>query len=40
MCGIDLIVIDMQMGSFTDAMPRHGADGSADRLNRLAVQSR
>ena len=40
MSGSDLIVIDMQMGSFTDAMPRHEADGSVDRLNRLAAQSR
>ena len=40
MCGSDLIVIDMQMGSFTDAMPRHDADGLVDRLNRLAAQSR
>lgn len=31
-----LIVIDMQQGSFTEAAPRHDAEGLVDRLNGLA----
>ncbi len=31
-----LIVIDMQIGSFTAATPRHDADALVDRLNDLA----
>ncbi len=31
-----LIVIDMQQGSFTDAAPKHDAEGLVNRLNSLA----
>lgn len=31
-----LIIIDMQQGSFTDAAPKHDADGLVKRLNGLA----
>jgi nicotinamidase-related amidase len=31
-----LIIIDMQRGSFTDAAPKHDADGLVKRLNVLA----
>jgi len=31
-----LIIIDMQRGSFTDAAPKHDAEGLVARLNRLA----
>ncbi|MBT3373449.1 MAG: cysteine hydrolase [Rhodospirillaceae bacterium] len=35
-----LIVIDMQLGSFTDASLRHDADGLVVRLNSLAARVR
>ncbi|MDP6829446.1 MAG: isochorismatase family protein [Alphaproteobacteria bacterium] len=35
-----LIVIDMQVGSFTDETPRHDADGLVARLNSLAERVR
>lgn len=35
-----LIVIDLQQGSFTSAVPKHDADGLVCRLNRLASDVR
>ncbi len=35
-----LIIIDMQVGSFTDETPRHDADGLVARLNSLAERVR
>ncbi len=35
-----LIVVDMQRGSFTDATPRHDANGLVARLNALAAKVR
>jgi nicotinamidase-related amidase len=35
-----LIVVDMQRGSFTEAKPRHDADGLVARLNKLARRVR
>ncbi len=35
-----LIIIDMQVGSFTEASPRHDADALVSRLNGLAARVR